>query len=110
MEKNTGMAVSARGTSGGLATLCSEDNFLLKTSFVTHHCIFIELQQVSSKISISLFNLYVPVNYLEKKICWKTLSKYMEIHSLTNIIVVGDLNIILDPKEKRGGNRGKDPF
>ena len=34
----------------------------------------------------------------------------MEIHSPTNITVAGDLNIILDPKEKCGGNRGKDPL
>ena len=61
-------------------------------------------------ISISLFNLYVLVNFLEKKICWKTLIEYMEVHSPTNITVASDLNIILDPKEKRGGNRGKDPL
>ena len=34
----------------------------------------------------------------------------MESHSPLNITIVGDLNIILDPKEKRGGVRGKDPF
>ena len=34
----------------------------------------------------------------------------MEIHSPINITVAGDLNIILDPKEKRGGFRGKDPL
>ena len=35
---------------------------------------------------------------------------YMEIHAPTNITLVGDLNIILNPKEKHGGNRGKDPL
>ena len=34
----------------------------------------------------------------------------MEVHSPTNITVAGDLNIILDPKGKHGGNRGKDPL
>ena len=34
----------------------------------------------------------------------------MAIHSPINIIVAGDLNIILDPKEKRGGVRGKYPL
>ena len=31
-EKNAGMDVSARGTSGGLATIWSEDKFLLNAS------------------------------------------------------------------------------
>ena len=34
----------------------------------------------------------------------------MELHSPTNIMVAGDLNIILNHKEKCGGNRGKDPL
>ena len=34
----------------------------------------------------------------------------MEIHSPINITVARDLNIILDPKQKRGGAQGKDPF
>ena len=34
----------------------------------------------------------------------------MEFHSPINIIVARDLNIILDPKEKHGGTRDKDPF
>ena len=34
----------------------------------------------------------------------------MEIHSPINITMAGDLNIIIDPKEKRGGIRGKDPL
>ena len=52
-------------------------------------------------------------SYLEKKICWQTLSLFLENHDLRNIVVAGDLNIVLEPKEKRGGNIGnigKDPF
>ena len=30
------------------------------------------------------------------------------MYSLWNIIVVGDLNLVFDPKENRGGNIGKD--
>ena len=32
------------------------------------------------------------------------------IYSPSNIIVAGDLNVILEPKEKKGGVRGKDPL
>eukprot|EP00253_Pinus_taeda_P010538 PITA_10538 len=54
--------------------------------------------------------MYVPVHYGEKNECWKTLIEYIEQCSPTNIIIGGDLNIILDPKEKRGGSYTRDPF
>ena len=56
-KKNVGMAVSAWGTSGGLATLWSDDKFLLKPSYATQHWIYTKLRHLPSKISISLFNL-----------------------------------------------------
>jgi len=32
---------------------------------------------------------------------------FLDIYSPQNIIVVGDLNLVNDPKEKRGGNSGR---
>ena len=66
-KKNTGVAVSARGTSRGLATLWFDDKFILNSSYITQHWIFTELQHITSNIVISLFNLYVPFYFLEKK-------------------------------------------
>ena len=109
-KMNVGKAVNVRGTSWGLATLWCEDNFHLKISLVTQHWIFTKLQHISSKISMALFNIYVPVNCKEKKECWNSLPDFLEIYSPTNIIVAWDLNIILDPKEKKGGVHGKDPL
>jgi hypothetical protein len=43
-KKNAGKAISARGSSGGLATLWSEDKFHLESSFETQHWIFTELR------------------------------------------------------------------
>lgn len=54
--------------------------------------------------------MYVLVHYEEKKECWKTLSDYLEHLNPTNIVIGGDLNIILDPKERRGGSSSRDPF
>ena len=68
-KKNARVVVSAWGTSRGLTTLWSNDKLLLKSSYVTQHWIYIELQQLFSKTFISLFNLYVPVYFLEKKVC-----------------------------------------
>ena len=52
---NSGKAVSARGTYGGLASLWCEEKFHLKKYFSTQHWIFTELLHVYSKISISTF-------------------------------------------------------
>ena len=52
--------------------------------------------------------MYVPVLQPEKKDCWLTLAYFIEIYTPRNIIIVGDLNLIFDSKEKRGGNNSKD--
>jgi len=72
-KKSTGKAVSSRGSSGGLATLWIEDLFLLKKSHETQHWIFTELTRCTSKPTLSLFNLYVPVTYFKKRECWTSL-------------------------------------
>jgi exonuclease III len=109
-NKRTGKAVSARGTSGGLATLWNEDSFHLNKHLETQHWIFTELKHNASKLSISLFNLYVPVSYVEKRECWNALSSYLEETSPSNIIIAGDLNIVIKAKEKRGGSNNTDPM
>jgi exonuclease III len=107
-KKNAEKAISARGCSGGLATLWVKDKFHLEISFKTQHWIFTELRHTSSKISLSLFNLYVPIMYSKKKYCWQSLADFSEIFSPSNIILAGDLNLVFDPKEKREQNSGRD--
>jgi exonuclease III len=107
-KKSAGRAVSSRGSSGGLATLWTEELFQLTKFHETQHWIFTELMHCPSKLIISLFNLYVPVLYSEKRDCWNTLKDFLEQHSPSNIILAGDLNIVLKPKEKRGGINSRD--
>eukprot|EP00253_Pinus_taeda_P025214 PITA_25214 len=107
-KKNEGIAVSSRGTSGGVATLWSKDLFHLSNYHETQHWIFMELKHLESKLTIALFNLYVPVNYVEKRDCWNTLSAFLDQQSLNNIVLGGDLNLVMKPKEKRGGNNNRD--
>jgi len=109
-KKNEGIAVSSRGTSRGVATLWLEDQFHLSNSHETQHWIFTELKHLESKLTIALFNLYVPVNYVEKRDCWNTLSAFLDQHSLNNIVLGGDLNLVMKPKEKSGGNNNRDPL
>ena len=107
---NAGKAVSARGSSGGLATLWSEDKFQLNRWFATQHWIFTDLYHYSSKISLALFHLYVPINYSEKRECWKSLSEYIESISPSNLVLASDLNINLSPHEKKVGFAAKTIF
>ena len=66
-KKNVGIAVSVRGSSGGLATLWSKEDFSLKNYFATQHWIFTEIHHLQSKLTFSLFNLYVHVTMERKK-------------------------------------------
>jgi hypothetical protein len=69
-----------------------------------------KLKHNASKLSISLFNLYVPVSYVEKRECRNALTSYLEETSTNNIILARDLNIIIKEKEKRGGSNNTDPM
>jgi exonuclease III len=100
-KTKSGKAVSARGTCGGLATLWEEDKFHLENSFETQHWIYTELRYLTSKITTTLFNLYVPVLYIEKKYCWQTLSDFLDAHSPKNIILAGDFNLVFEIKGKK---------
>ena len=101
--------MSAWGSSDGLATLWEEDLFSLENSFVTQHWIFTELWHTSSKTSLAIFNLYVPVNSQEKRECWNSLAEFLGASNLSNILVAGDLNITLAPKEKKVEFGGETP-
>jgi len=107
---DSGKVISARGSAGGIGTFWSKNLFTLGKTHETQHWIYTELWHTAGKVKLDLFNMYVPVHYEEKNECWKTLIEYIEQCSPTNIIIGGDLNIILDPKEKRGGSYTRDPF
>jgi exonuclease III len=107
-QKNIGKAISARGTFEGIATLWKAEQFILVNSYNTQHWSFTELKHIASKLTITLFNLYVLTLQTEKKECWKTLNKFLEKNSPSNIIIAGDLNLVMNGKEKRGGRPSKD--
>lgn len=87
-----------------------EDKFQLESSFQMQHWIYTEILHLASKITFALFNIYVPVLYVEKKDRWQTLSDFLDTYSPKNIILAGDYNLIFDPKEKRGGISSRDHF
>ena len=109
-KSKIGMVMGSRGTAGGIATLWTKNVFTMEQSHITQHWLFSKLRHNSSQKSFCLFNLYVSVNSLEKRECWSTLDVYLAANSFSNIIVAGDLNIILNDEEKNGGFYGRDPM
>jgi hypothetical protein len=95
-KKNAGKSISTRGSSSGLATLWVKEKFHLERSFKTQYWRFTKLRRIPSNISLSLFNLYVPVRYSKKKYCWQMLAHFLDILSSSNIILAGDLNLVFE--------------
>lgn len=107
---DNGKAVSTKGSTGGTGTFWSGKIFSLERFYETEHWIFTELRHTSSNRTLSLFNLYVPIHDAEKRECWNSLSDFLELHNPKNIVIGRDLNIIMDPKDKRGGSYSTDPM
>ena len=108
-KKSEGVAVSARGASGGLGTLWNPNKYSRIKEIVNTHWLFTKLQHVDSDETLCLFNVYVPVSAGEKKNCWDTIRSLAESEELANIIIAGDLNLTLSSAEKRGGSIVRDP-
>lgn len=62
-------AISARGASGGLGTLWNASKFSVISETLNTHSLFLKLQHLDSIEVMSLFNVYIPVNTVEKKAC-----------------------------------------
>ena len=78
---------------------------------LTHiHWIFTKLRHKESGIHVIIFNIYVPVFLLEKKECWKSIQNVLDSHHPENLIFIGDLNITLSAKEKKGVSIVRDPL
>eukprot|EP00253_Pinus_taeda_P004055 PITA_04055 len=97
-------SISARGASGRLATLWNASKFSLISESLNTHWLLLKLQHLESKEIISLFNVYIPVNDVEKKACWDSIRTQENLVNLENIIIAGDLNLNLLSTDKRGGS------
>lgn len=63
-----------------------------------------------SRQQIVIYNVYAPNHYRDKEVCWDSLSKNITEEDNSNIILGGELNLILHANEKRGGSFTPDPF
>ena len=101
-KKGPGRAVSARGASGGLATFWDSAKLDLVEEEGTTHWLFTKLLHKDSGHLVSLFNIYVPVSFVEKKDCWDSLKMFLIHHNLENLVLAGDLNVTLAMAKKKG--------
>ena len=101
-KKGPGRAVSARGASGGLATFWDSAKLDLVEEGITTHWLFTKMLHKESGHLVSIFNLYVPVSYTEKKESWDSLKLFLNQHNPENLVVAGDLNVTLALAEKKG--------
>ena len=100
-KKGPCRAVSARGASSGLATFWDSTKLDLVEEEGTTHWLFTKLLHKESGHLVSIFNMYVPVSYAEKKECWDSLKLFLNQHNPENLVVVGDLNVTLALAEKK---------
>ena len=95
--------MSTRGASGGLATFWDSEKLELVEEEGTIHWFFTKLLHKESGHLVSLFNMYVPVSFVEKKECWDSLKLFLNQHNPENLVVAGDLNVTLALAEKKRG-------
>ena len=76
-KKCPGRAVSARGASGGLATFWDSSKLDLVEENGTTHWLFTKMLHTDSGHSVSIFNMYVPVLFAEKRECWNSLKLFL---------------------------------
>ena len=100
--------MSARGASGGLATLWDSAKLDLIEEEGTIHWLFTKLIHKDSGHLVSLLNMYVPVSLAEKKECWDSVNLFLNQHNIENLVVVGDLNVTLALAERKGGSLVRD--
>ena len=109
LEKKGTTALSSRGASGGIGTLWDDRKYEAMAIKNSTHWILTVLRQKDTDSLVSIFNIYAPNSYGGKLNCWNLLRE--ERSNLQgNVILVGDLNLMLSQNEKRGGISSKDPI
>ena len=90
--------------------LWRRDSFELVQSLTHIHWIFTKLRHKESGIQVSIFNIYITVFLSKKKECWQSIQDVLDFHHPENLILAGDMNIILSTKEKKVGSIVMDPL
>ena len=104
-----GCASEVRGASGGILTIWDRNKWICDSTSVHQNWIRITLESKTGGSKVTVYNVYAPNQYREKEMCWNTLEASIEEEQNNNLIIAGDLNLVMHANEKRGGNFTPDP-
>ena len=68
------------------------------------------LENNEDQQNLVIYNIYAPNHLRDKECCWEEIKVSMNAEENTNVILGGDLNLVLHANEKRGGIFSPDPF
>eukprot|EP00253_Pinus_taeda_P022073 PITA_22073 len=105
-----GICNDSRGASGGVAIMWSSHLWDCKSFSLNQNWLKVNLVQKDKSCDIIVYNVYIPNQFREKEQCWEELKEDMDKEQNPNVILAGDLNLVLHANEKRGGNFFPDPF
>jgi len=109
-KKISGISSDSRGASGGITVMWNSQLWDCKSSLPNQNWLKINLAHKDESWDLIIYNVYIPNQYREKEQCWKELKEDIDNEQNPNIILAGDLNLVLHANEKRGGNFLHDPF
>ena len=108
-KKRGRAAISSRGASGGIGTLWDDRKFEVVDVKYNSCWILTLLRQKDTNTIVRIFNIYAPNSYIEKINCWNLLREERS-NQRGNVVMAGDMNVILSQDEKRGSSLIKDPI
>ena len=77
--KSEASAILAQGASGGIDTLWNDNKFIVLLEVRNTHWLSLKMQNLDTKETFCLFNVYSPVNVRGKKYCWDSIQRQAEL-------------------------------
>ena len=105
-----GHICEAREASGGITTMWNKNVWTCTSNTINQYWIKVILEKQAQHKQIVIYNIYSPNHFRDKEQCWATLQENIQAEDNNNIILGGDLNLILHSNEKRGGIFTYDPY
>eukprot|EP00253_Pinus_taeda_P031845 PITA_31845 len=110
LKQYKGHTSESRGASRGIATLWNHNIWKQTTDTVNQYWIKVTLESLTDNKRIVIYNVYAPSQYRDKEQCQTSLKADIDEEEINNIILGGDINLILHSNERRGGCFPHDPY
>jgi hypothetical protein len=109
-KNNEGMAISSRGSFGGLYMVWNNLLFHLDFNYHTQHWLLTQFLHQQIDENINIINIYIPSNYNEKLECLDSFLVLQNLEYWKCNIVANKFNTTLNQKEKQGESTVQDLF